>query len=167
MTRHPDPCVARAAATCVWLQDGTKITLQRDPDTAGRAWLAVEPQATIQPAAPAPVTPDLPLNEPKGAFGRYLRAARLGYHHDPVLHAWARVRADRTEPPYTVDLVPYDQLISGAARPGHYVMWWQGTDSLTTHSPRLRALGRITTPMTLQLGEYGDEAHPEPPRTTP
>lgn len=46
--RHPSPCVAHANGTCVWLRDGTKVTLKRDANTTGIAWLEVEEQSTVR-----------------------------------------------------------------------------------------------------------------------
>ena len=99
------------------------------------------------------------------SFGQYLRASRLGYHLDPVLQTWARVRADRPDPPYIVDLVPAHEHVPTDPRPGQYVQWWDGTDSLTTHSPRLRELGVITTKLTLGIGEHGEEVPVPAPYT--
>ena len=91
------------------------------------------------------------------SFGQYLRASRLGYHLDPVLQTWARVRADRPDPPYLVDLVPAHEHVPCDRQVGAHVMWWEGTASLTEHSPRLRELGVITTKLTIAIGEYGEE----------
>jgi hypothetical protein len=46
--RHPSGCVTRSSDTCVWLADGTKITIKRGAATIGPAWLEVEPQAKIK-----------------------------------------------------------------------------------------------------------------------
>jgi hypothetical protein len=50
IARHPAGCVAHANHVGVWLRDGTKVMLKRDPETKGRAWLEVEKQATVHPA---------------------------------------------------------------------------------------------------------------------
>jgi len=47
-TRHPSPCVVRASDTCVWLADGTRVTIKRSVGACGRAWLEVEPQAMVR-----------------------------------------------------------------------------------------------------------------------
>ncbi len=51
--RHQS-CVSRASTTCVYLKDGTKVVLRRDPKTKGRAWLEHVPQAVVRLAEPAP-----------------------------------------------------------------------------------------------------------------
>jgi len=48
--RHPKSCVTLATSTCVYLADGTKITVGRDGRTKGPAWLVVQEQAKIVPA---------------------------------------------------------------------------------------------------------------------
>jgi len=44
---HPSSCISHKTGTCVWLRDGTKVTLQRHEETTGRAWLEVEKQAVV------------------------------------------------------------------------------------------------------------------------
>lgn len=49
------PCVVNTIqtadkATCVYLRDGTKVTVERDATTKGPAWLKVSQQARITPA---------------------------------------------------------------------------------------------------------------------
>jgi hypothetical protein len=45
--RHPSPCISHKTGTCVWLRDGTKVTLRRYEESPGRAWLEVEEQAVV------------------------------------------------------------------------------------------------------------------------
>lgn len=40
----PEPCVTRKTSTCVYLKDGTKIVVKRDPGVVGRVWLEQEKQ---------------------------------------------------------------------------------------------------------------------------
>ena len=47
IARHPAGCVAHSNEVGAWLRDGTKVVLQRDSQTMGRAWLEVEKQATV------------------------------------------------------------------------------------------------------------------------
>lgn len=57
---HPSPCATRVGrgadglAFVVYLSDGTKVSVGRDPSTRGRAWLEIGPQARIAAAGGQP-----------------------------------------------------------------------------------------------------------------
>lgn len=103
------------------------------------------------------------------AFGRMLRAARLGYHRDPILGAWVRV--DAAGPPYRVDVVPYDLLIPAGphGKPcGEHVVWWEGgPESLAPFSPALRQLSRPVTAIHHLLLNDDGELCADPPALEP
>lgn len=44
---HRPTCVTKAYDTFVYLADGTKVVLRREPKATGRVWLEVVPQEII------------------------------------------------------------------------------------------------------------------------
>lgn len=45
---HRDGCMTRGTKGCVYLADGTKVVLCRDPKAKGRVWLERRPQAVLR-----------------------------------------------------------------------------------------------------------------------
>lgn len=98
-----------------------------------------------------------------GAFGRYIRAARLGYHEVAAMQAWVKflIHDDRT---IEARIVPTSQLIPAhfeKKRHEKHVVWWEGDpkgEKLLSLSPALQRLGVPDKPVILRLGNDGEDA---------
>lgn len=101
------------------------------------------------------------MRQQSSAFGRYIRAARLGFHLVPSLKSWVRL-SDAGEA-FRVDMVPEGMLIPGDfakdPRREHRV-WWEGDpkgERLLALSPALQRLGAPLKPLSFLLDEGGEE----------
>lgn len=113
-----------------------------------------------------PIPPRERLAQDRGAFGRYLRAARLGFRPIDALGAWVRISDDGAG--WRVDLVPIEMLVPATSDGrGHtFRAWWEEDprgEHLLASAPALRRIRAVKRPCSFVVGDDG-ELLPTPPR---